>query len=473
MAKKTKTKTKKKNVFAGVGISKASEPFKAGKEAVEMAMEEIKKHGGDKATFGLVFCSGRKYGKDDKTIQKLVDGAHSVFGNTPWVGCTTAGEISSYGFTEGSCVAMVIQSEHIHVGVGIGNDTNKKPKKAGSDAIKQALNNIKIDKYVEPYIRYLAEKKLPISELIRMRPYCVLMLTNGFTTTRRGNEDDIVEGIIDVIGHRIPIIGSSAGDDFKLKKTYTFWNGKIYDNSVVCVVISSNLKIAYQVKHGYIPTEKSMFVNKAKDYIVYELDKKTAFDRYAEVLKKKKEEIWPTSMKLQQLGPISSAFMAFARKIDIDVMKLSPIIEINCNMPLALCEYKPYLKGRFWIKGLDSIVEKKYIRFTEKVPQGTALYVMKTSKEKSLKAAQESVKEGLKEVGRGAAFALVFDCALHRWFLGKHAKHSIDLMKAALKDVPVIGMYSYGEILDGKHTLSVASMVVGEKLVVSEVNQKV
>lgn len=457
-----------KYLFAGVGISTVEDPYIAGKEAIEMAMKRMREQGGNKPTFGIVFCSGGKYGKNDKTIKKFVDGAHSIFGNTPWVGCTTAGEISNFGFTEGSCVAMVIQSEYIHIGVGIGNDTNKKPKNAGREAIKQALNNMKIDKYVEPYIRYLAEKKLPIAELITMRPYCVLMLTNGFTVTRRGNEDDIVEGIVDIIGHRVPIIGSSAGDDFKLEKTYTFCNGKIYDNSVICTIISSSLKIAYQVKHGYIPTEKSMFVNKAKDYTVYELDKKTAFDRYAEILGKKKEEIWPASMKLQQMGPISSAFMAFARKIGMDVMKLSPIIEINCNMPLALCEYKPYLKGRFWIKGLDSIIDNKHIRFTEKVPQGTALYVMKTSKERSLNAARESVKEGLKEVGRNASFAIVFDCALHRWFLGKHVKRSINLMKTALKDVPFIGMYSYGEILDGKHTLSVASMVAGQKLVVSK-----
>jgi len=456
-----------KNVFAGVGISKADDAFTAGKEAVEMALKKMREQGGKKPTFGLVFCSGGKYGKDDKTIQQLVDGAHSIFGDTHWVGCTTAGEISNYGFTEGSCVAMVIQSEHIHVGIGIGSNTDKKPKDAGREAVKQALNNIKVDKYVEPYIRYLAEKKLPISELIRMRPYCVLMFTNGFTATRRGNEDDIVEGIVDIIGHRVPIIGSSAGDDFNLRRTYTFCNGKFYDNSVVCAVISSSIKITYQVEHGYIPTEKSMFVSKAKDYIIYELDKKTAFDRYAEVLGKKKEEIWPTSMKLQQLGPISTAFMTFAKKIGIDVMKLSPVIEINCNMPLALCEYKPYLKGRFWIKGLDSIIDNKYLRFTEKVPQGTALYLMKTSKERSLKAAQGSIKESLKDVGRNVAFAFVFDCALHRWFLGKHVKRSIDLMKASLRSVPFIGMYSYGEILDGKHTLSVVSMVVGQKLVVS------
>jgi hypothetical protein len=457
-----------KNVFAGVGISYNDDSFTAGKEAVEKAMNEMKKQNGKIPTFGFVFCSGGKYGKNDNTIQKLVDGAHSVFGGTNWVGCTTAGELSNFGFTENSCIAMVVESEYLHFGVGVGNNTNEKPKEAGREAIKKALKHIKVDEYVEPYIRYLAEKKLPMSELIKMRPYCVLMFTNGFTVTRRGNEDDIVEGIIDIIGSRIPIFGTSAADDFKLKKTYTFCNGKIYDNSVVVAVMSSSLKTGFQVEHGYIPTEKSMFVNNAKDYIVYELDGRDSFERYSEVLGKKKEEIWPASMKLQQLGPISSAFMGFAKKLGVDVMKLSPIIEINCNTPLALVEYKPYIKGRFWVKAIDSIVDGKHIRFTEKVPQGTALYLMKTTKDRSLKAAQESVKGSLKEAGGEGAFGIVIDCALHRWFLGKHAKSSTELMEKTMKDIPFVGMYSYGEILDGKHTVSVASMIVGEKLVVSK-----
>lgn len=92
---------------------------------------------------------------------------------------------------------------------------------------------------------------------------------------------------------------------------------------------------------------------------------------------------------------------------------------------------------------------------------------MKTTNEKSLTAAQESVKGSLKEAGEEGAFGVVIDCALHRWFLGKHAKHSTELMEKTMKNIPFIGMFSYGEILDGKHTLSVASMVVGEKLVIS------
>jgi len=460
-----------KNVFAGVGISKKDDPFEAGKEAVYNAIEDMKKLGGNKPTFGIVFCSGGKYGKNDKKMQKLVDGANSILKDTPWVGCTTAGEISNFGFTTESCVALVLESEYINFGIGVGENTNEKPKEAGRRAIKDALKKLKVDKYVEPYVRYLAEKKLPVSELIKMRPYHVLMLTTGFTLKKRGNEDDIVEGIIDVIGHRVPIIGGSSADDFNLKETYVFSNGKVYTNSVVCTVISSSIKFGEHVSHGYIPTEKSMFVRKTENYTVYELDDKPAFDRYSEILNKEKRGIWPKSMQLQKLGPISTTFMSFAKKMGVDAMKLSPIIEINCKTPLALCEYKPYVKGRFWIKTIDSVVKNKYLRFTEKVPQGTTLYLMKTDSEKTLKASQNSVKESLKEINGNASFAIIFDCALHRWFLGEHAKKSVELMGETLKNIPFIGFHAYGEILDGKHSVSVVSMMAGDELVVKDADK--
>jgi len=455
----------KKNVYAGTGISRDDDPYKAGKEAVEMAIEKA----GKSPEFGVVFCSGGKYGNNDKRIKKLVEGAHDAFmaanKNCKWIGCTTAGEISNYGFSTDSCVAMIINSQYIHFGVGVGKNINLRPKEAGQRAIKDALKNIKTDKYIEPYVRYLAEKKLPNSELIQMRPYSVMMLNTGFTAKKRGNEDDIIEGIVNIIGYRIPIIGGSSGDDFNLKKTYSFLNGLVYEDSVICTIISSSIKIGSYVSHEYLPTEKSVFINKAQDYTVYEMDKKNAFDRYSEVIGKTKENIWPKTMKLQKLGSISTAFMSFAKKLGIDVMKLSPVIGLNCNSPLALVEYKPYVKGRFWIKAIDSVIDNKYLRFTEKVPQENVLYLMKTNKEKSLNAGPESVIGSLKQVDNEASFSLIFDCALHRWFIGKHAAKSVELIKKNLKNIPFVGFFGYGEILDGKHTLSVVSMVAGKKLI--------
>ena len=338
-----------KNVFAGVGISKNDDPFEAGKEATEIALAKMKKEGGKKPAFGLIFCSGLKYGNNDRRIQKFLNGVGSVlskYSNCKWFGCTTAGEISNFGASEGSVVALLVDSKYIHIGVGVGGKTEKMPRKSGRDAVERALKDIKIDKYIDPYIRYLAEKKLPPVKLIKSKLYSILVLTNGFSYKRRAYEDDIIEGIQEVVGSKVTIFGGSAADDFTLKGGYIFCNGKFYKDNVICVIINTNLNVGFGVSHGYEPQKgKTAFVTKSEGYIVKQLDQKPAFERYSELINKPKNEIWPKKTKLQ-LGPISEAFLLFAKKLGVDIMKMSPLIEINCNTPLAVAD----LKGRFWIK---------------------------------------------------------------------------------------------------------------------------
>src|SRR3990170_2237920 len=148
-----------KNVFAGVGISKNDDSYEAGKEASRMAMEDMKKQGGKEPIFGFVFCSGGKYGKNESTLKNLVDGAGSVFGNTPWVGCTTCGEISNWGATTNSCVVAAISSDYLQFSIGIGDNVHKNPVKAGEHAISQAIENLRRETVINPYLKYTAEKK--------------------------------------------------------------------------------------------------------------------------------------------------------------------------------------------------------------------------------------------------------------------------------------------------------------------------
>jgi hypothetical protein len=457
-----------KNVFAGTGISKNEDPFQAGKEAVEMATDNVKKRGGKEPNFGLIFCSREKYGNSDSTMQKFLDGVASVFSNykdCKWLGCTTAGEISNYGASERSCVVLAVDSKYLHVGIGIGENTEKNPKESGKNAVEKALNDIKTDKYVDPYIKYLAEKKLSTTELIRAKAYSVFVLTNGFNYKRRGNEDDIIEGIQDYAGSKVTIFGGSAADDYSLKGSYVFYNGKFYKDNVICAVIGTSLDIGFDIEHGYKPKkDQTMFVNKSEGYIVKELDKKNSFDRYSELIKKQKGDIWPKKMVMKNLGPISGVFLSFAKKIGVNTMNISPLVEINCNTPLAVAD----LKGRYWIKGVDSIVDNNYLMFTEKVPENTLLYLMETDKNLTVEATRNSITNAMKEVKNKASFLIVIDCALHRWFMGADTKKNLDLVKDIVKDVPMIGFYSYGELLDGRHSISIASMAVGENLIVSK-----
>lgn len=107
-----------KNVFAGTGKSTNDDAYYAGRESVEAAILKMKAQGVDQGPdFGIVFCSGGKYGQDHNVIQALVKGAHEAFTNSnskcQWIGCTSAGEISNKGFSKNSCVAFALTSKFI------------------------------------------------------------------------------------------------------------------------------------------------------------------------------------------------------------------------------------------------------------------------------------------------------------------------------------------------------------------------
>ncbi len=356
-----------KYIHAGTGISSADDPAQAGKEAVEMALEKLKEDGGKKPDFALVFCSGGKYGRNDKTIKQFVDAVHealtSANKDVKWIGCTTAGEISNYGLTENSAVVLVVESEYVQVGVGVGEDVLNDPKKAGATAVKQALETLKPDKYVTPYVKYLAQKKKKPIESIKYYDYWVIALSRGLTLGSPGKEDEVAEGIYSVVGKRIPVIGGTAGDDMYLKNNYVLSNGNFYSAAVVCMAITSGLKVGFSFSHGYEETDEITVVTDAEGNVVKELDHKPAGIRYAELLGMKFEELYDVKSRLINAStPVVKIFQrAFNIKLDPKVSKF--LINALTN-PLALKD----IYNNLYIR-IPKKISKNSLEFNQKIPK--------------------------------------------------------------------------------------------------------
>ncbi len=445
-----------KYLHAGVGTSKAEDPKEAGKECVRTAFEKLKEDGGKKPNFAIVFCSGGKYGKDDKTIEKFVksvdEALRELNPEIKWVGCTTAGEISNYGASEKSSVAMLLESEYVDIGIGIGKNVSNDPIKAGERGIEEALSDLnmslrKSKKYVKAYIKFLAERDLTPHELTKIKPYLVLVLCNGFTAKREGFEDEIIEGIQNVVGNKIPIVGGSAGDDFNLRENYIFANGIFYTDSTICCIIHTDLKFSYNFIHPYEPTEKYAVVTKSKEYVVEELDGKPAFDRFAELIGKAKNEIVTPISKLQKL-PFSDKLITVMRKLGIDTLKYIPLIEIGCVTPFGMVDPK----GRYCLRVVRDIVGNS-LMFTERVPKNVLLTLMSVEKSKMVKKEMNLFEKLLQ--GKKGGIMMLFSCALFNWFREKEGiKEIYEKELRKMFSFPFIGFYGYGELCDGRHTLT-------------------
>lgn len=435
-----------KYVFAGVGVSTANDPNKAGKEAVDKAMEDMRRHHDKSPVFGLVFCSGGKYGKDDKTIQKLVDSVHSAFGGVQWAGCTTAGEISPVGATHGSVVVMVFGGDYLRFGIGIGDRVFEQPKKAGAKAVEDAFKSLKLDVHVDAYMQYMRFRKHTTKEIIKMIPYSLIVLGKG---PERGvlpgipkipDLEEVMDGIIETCGTQIPIVGGGSFDDWELKRNYHFVNGKVYKDAVVVVAILSNLFFSTGVSHGYHPTGKVLMVNRSKrsggSTMVSEMNDKKALDVYAEITGVPKEDIKKDPIKFGALHPLGV--------FDID--------------------------GEAWIRGFGATFMNDLI-FSNKIEKNTPLQVMEGTENEIFDAYKDAADRALKQIGKKKlAAAIIFSCACRNKYMGEKIGKEIEIFKKAFPDTPFIGFYTFGEFggvlgkRTGFHTQSVSILLITDEL---------
>ena len=97
-------------VNVGVGQSSHEDSFLAGQGAISMALD---KHSGKPDVLSV-------FGSTRFDHRQLMDGIKSIVGEIPMVGGTTAGEISTTGFSTQSVVLMALSSDKQCFTTGIG-----------------------------------------------------------------------------------------------------------------------------------------------------------------------------------------------------------------------------------------------------------------------------------------------------------------------------------------------------------------
>jgi hypothetical protein len=401
---------KEKNVYAGTGISKKDDPYEAGKEAAEMAIKKC----GKAPDFALLFFSHEKYGGSEENAKKLVKGADDAFKaanpHCKWVGCSSKKEISNYGYTENTVVAMAISSQFIHFGVGVGKNTGKSPKEAGRTAVKASLQDVKVDKYLDSYINFTAMKNKNVEDALRIRPYHFLLLLPGLSNTYFPKDNLIIEGIREVVGLH-PLMGAEASENWKFGGTYTIHNGVLEHEAAIVVSIVSNVKMNISVKHGYSTTNQVMVVTKAKDNEVFELNGQPAAEVYAKIVNTSIEDLSKN------------------------------ILQYLTKNPFGIQD----VEGNFWLNCPYSVGKEKSLLFFEPLKQGMAISVMTASKKDIIESAKTAIEKSTHSLADLEAL-FVFSCSARLISLGEDIKKEYELVKKTAKDKPFIGFSCYAEI---------------------------
>lgn len=186
------------------------------------------------------------------------------FPDSEIVGCTTAGEISTNGFSKNSLVAMSIGDDKI----------SRAAAAAITDLNKEAANSGKS-------LSQLADKLgLSTKDLDGSR-HVGIILIDGLS----GKE----EAVMNALGDEAPqllVVGASAGDDLKFTGTQVSLNGEVYTNAAVLVLLEMKVPFEVAKTTSYKPTPRVFQISKAdaENRTVYEFNGRNAVEVYKEAV---------------------------------------------------------------------------------------------------------------------------------------------------------------------------------------------
>lgn len=238
------------NTTAGI-VSAAS-----AKEAVTDAVDDLKKALADAEPQALlVFYSSRF------SATELAHTLRQAFPGTAISGCSTAGEISMLGMTDGGVVAIAIPKQGFHV---------------SSEKI-DTVRNASVEATLDTVRRLLTRRQ---SKHGPTNAFAVLLI-DGLCNV----EEKIVAAINWEIGN-IPLVGGSAGDGLNFQGTSLLHNGWPVPNGAILMLVETDTPFQIFKTQNFEPTNKKLVVTKAdaERRIVYELNAEPAAEEYAKAI---------------------------------------------------------------------------------------------------------------------------------------------------------------------------------------------
>ncbi len=384
--------------------------FLVGKDVAGKALEKMK---GEKIHLSIVFCSS------EYNYVEVIKGIKEITQNAPLIGCSSAGEFTEERVGKKSvCCALISSNDHkFFLGCG------KEFKGNEIEAVKQATGNFSRSVNDYPYLS-------------------CLQLIDGLT----GKGEEVTLAVSSVLGSLVRLIGGAAGDDLKFKETKVFMDNQINSNTIALCLIASKIPVGIGVKHGHTPLSPALNVTKSAGCILYELNSEPAFEVWKKYTRERAKE-----------------------QFDINVDKLSDFTEIGSY----LIKYEVGV-----LTGIDYKIRIPFsanpdgsLNLVCPISEDTIIKIMESSKDAQINSAREAARLAVASL-RGAkiAGAIIFDCVCRALILKDEFYQVIEAIKEVIgKDVPLIGLETYGEIamelgqLSGFHNTTTTILLIPER----------
>ncbi len=197
-------------------------------------------------------------------LPALTRTAARCFSGSMVIGCTTAGEISAQGYTEGEIVAVALPTRHFAVETILIPDLGRLEPEAMIGRMMRARQS-----------------------LGQMHPEWAhefaFLMVDGLSI----REDELTSTLASGLGP-VPLFGGSAGDGVRFERTFVLHDGEALQNAAILSLIRTECPVRVFNLDHLVPTALRMVVTDAdpEHRIVRRINAEPAAQEYARILGK-------------------------------------------------------------------------------------------------------------------------------------------------------------------------------------------
>jgi hypothetical protein len=332
----------------------------------------------------LVFISPR-YDR-----QRLANALNALFGETPVVGCTTAGEITPFGYQDGAITGVGFPKAEFAIVAELIPDIDRFEITHGAGVLRSVLK----------------QRNTPPSGLGgKEQGTFAFLLIDGMST----REELVVSALHNVLVG-VPLFGGSAGDDLKFGQTFLFHSGKFHTNVAILLLFTTTRRFSvFRTEH---------FVSSGKKMVV------TGADPQRRVV---------TEINAEPAGP------EYARMVGLEGVELTPMV--FASHPVVV-----RVGGEYHVRSIQKVNEDESLSFFCAIDEGIVLTVAEgVDIVENLQALMVRLEA---EVGP-PDLVLSCDCILRR--LEIEQRQLSQPVSKILRENNAIGFNAYGEQYSAMH----------------------
>jgi len=310
-------------------------------------------------------------------------------------GTSSLGVMTTEGFHTADGVGLGLLGIHDPVGsYGIGvADIDGDGRKAGAKAIQEAIVNS--SRFGEP------------PDLV-------------WLSSAPGFEEEILLGIQDVIGDKVPIAGGSTADNTVEGLWYQFTNAETRQNAVIVTAMYPSVSTHLAFHSGYSPTSNKGCVTKADNRTLYEIDGRPAAEVYND---------WTG-------GTIENALEGGNILMDTTLYPLGRVVDHMREMPY------------YQLSHPESVTPGGGLTLFSEIKAGQEIVLMQGTQDSLVSRAGRVAKAALTTEYLSIdqiSGALVVYCAGCMFTVQEQMGQVASEVREALGDKPFLGTFTFGE----------------------------